>query len=796
MNATGSALAYCGYVGGAGRDIGTCLAVDAAGAVHFGGHTNSQTGFPKRVGPALTHKSGALDSAFVGKLDTAGKTLIYLGYLSGSSTDIIADLEIDRAGHAYVAGWTSSTQTSFPVKTGPVLTQGGGIDGFVAKVAPGGGSLLYCGYLGGFRDDICRGIALDPAGGAYLTGHAFSPNFPVVGGLGLVHGGNADAYLAKVDASGALDHVGFIGGSVRDVGWGIALDFSGAIYIAGEAGSSEASFPLVRGPFLRHAGGTADAFVAKVHYSPGKNHLYSLYGDPQFSDSGYSVGGANDVDRDGHPDIVVGTNGQDVVRIYSGKNGTVLRTLNGNQAGDRFGEAVRGAGDIDADGNAEIIIGAPNGLHNGQRPGVAYVVSGKTATTLYRFTGASNGSGFGQSVDGAGDVNKDGTLDLIVGAPYQSNAGPASGSVYVLSGKNGSTLYTFDGDSGGDLFGWSVTGVGDVNNDGFDDVAVGTPQDDNSGADSGSVRVLSGKNRAVLYTFNGDARGDRLGQAVRYAGDVNNDGYPDIIAGAPFDDNNGSNSGSARIYSGKDGKTIHTLDGPRSSALFGSSVDAVGDYNGDGFDDVIVGGPDHWINSARTGVVQVFSGKDGSVLATFVGDTDNGQFGYSVAGPGDVDGDGHVDCVVGSWSRMRHGSPGLALVLSSKPLSLVADNHVLSVAGPGVLTFYLDAGMSNAARNYLLVGSISGTSPGIPLGPFTVPLNFDPYFQFTATTPNLAPLTNSAGKLDMDGRGRAYFTVNPAAFGPLVGFTVHHAYGAFGTTIDHVSNAVSLTFVP
>ena len=111
-------------------------------------------------------------------------------------------------------------------------------------------------------------------------------------------------------------------------------------------------------------------------------------------------------------------------------------------------------------------------------------------------------------------------------------------------------LYTFDGDSPYDLFGRSVSGAGDVNNDGYDDLIVGASDDDNNGDLSGSARVYSGLDGSILYTFNGDSADDRLGRSVSGAGDVNNDGYDDLIAGAYYDDNNGAYSGSARVFSG------------------------------------------------------------------------------------------------------------------------------------------------------------------------------------------------------------------------------------------------------
>jgi hypothetical protein len=117
-----------------------------------------------------------------------------------------------------------------------------------------------------------------------------------------------------------------------------------------------------------------------------------------------------------------------------------------------------------------------------------------------------------------------------------------------LSGATGAILYTFNGDSASDQLGFSVSGAGDVNNDGFDDLIVGANFDDNNGSNSGSARVLSGATGAILNHFNGDSAGDEFGYSVSGAGDVNNDGFDDLIVAASGNDSNGLNSGSARVY--------------------------------------------------------------------------------------------------------------------------------------------------------------------------------------------------------------------------------------------------------
>ncbi len=148
-------------------------------------------------------------------------------------------------------------------------------------------------------------------------------------------------------------------------------------------------------------------------------------------------------------------------------------------------------------------------------------------------------------------------------------------------------IYTFNGDSFDDRFGRTVGAAGDVNKDGDADLIVGAVLDDNNGRDSGSARVFSGKDGKVLYTFNGDSAGDVFGRIVSGAGDVNMDGYADLIVGAWF---GGKNSGGyARVFSGKDGKILYTFNSDSAFDRFGMSVGGAGDVNKDGYADLIVG---------------------------------------------------------------------------------------------------------------------------------------------------------------------------------------------------------------
>ncbi len=298
INAAGTGFDYVGYIGGGGSvETGLSIDIDATGAAYVSGTTSSdQTTFPVTIGPDLTY--GGASDMFVAKVSPDGTSLVFCGYVGGDQFDEGMRIAIGDDGSVYVGGYTASTEATVPVTVGPDLTYNGGqYDGLVAKIAPDGSHFDYLGYIGGDDMDMVRGLAVDAAGDAYVTGlaHSTQATFPVKGGPDLTfNGGVDDTFVAEVSPDGAsLIYSGYVGGDGLDEGRWLVLGPDGSVYITGNTQSHETSFPVKVGPDLTYNGGFIDAFVAKV--LPGGTGLaYAGYVGGRGNDEGRSLALASD----------------------------------------------------------------------------------------------------------------------------------------------------------------------------------------------------------------------------------------------------------------------------------------------------------------------------------------------------------------------------------------------------------------------------------------------------------------------------------------------------------------------
>ncbi|MBP9095756.1 MAG: FG-GAP repeat protein, partial [Ignavibacteria bacterium] len=317
------------------------------------------------------------------------------------------------------------------------------------------------------------------------------------------------------------------------------------------------------------------------------------------------------------------------------------------------------AGDVNGDGYADIIIGSP---YNSNKGKIYLYYGGPGLNNSYdaAVSGGTAGDWFGVSAACAGDVNGDGLSDFIVGANGNDAAANNAGAAYLFFGRtsiNYSSSLTLTGTGAGDAFGSVVSSAGDVNGDGYSDVLVSAFLNDAGGVDAGRVYCYFGgasMNNVVDVTFTGQAGSDEFGRGINSAGDVNGDGYSDIIIGAPNNDGGATNAGRVYIYYGGssvDNTADKTITSIYANTNFGYSVAGIGDVNGDAFDDVIVGIPQSNRTAANYGAADVyFGGINMDIYPDILlnGNETNSGFGYSVSTAGDLNGDGYFDFLVGA----------------------------------------------------------------------------------------------------------------------------------------------------
>jgi hypothetical protein len=471
-------------------------------------------------------------------------------------------------------------------------------------------------------------------------------------------------------------------------------------------------------------------------------------------------------------------------QIYTGPNGTALIPLgglSGAAASDHFGMAVAGSVDTDGDGVKEVIIGIPDADPNGSASGRVVVVE-TTGLTVLTLDGLAAGDTFGEVVAVIGDVTGDGKDDFAVGAPLRDVGGGNAGEVRVYSGGNGMLLQTLNGTTS-DQFGSAIAGAGDVNNDGTNDFAVGSPFDDAVGAtDSGSVTVYNGAGPTVIWVAFGSVASDHFGTSVAGVGDLNGDGNDDFVGGAPDADPGGSVSGQAVVFSGASGLPLLVLNGPEASTEFGESVANMGDLDGDGVPDIAVG--------ARTadppgapgdcGTVTIFSGGTGNILSLIRGLAAGDHFGERIAVVGDVNGDGQSDLLVGAPDAdPGAASAGLAVVFKETYLPPSGTG----CAGSGGFTPRIRADGWGPCINTSVFGvtidRALGSSPAqLVFGAFLFapPLNLDPIIGSTGGC-SLYVLPDGFISLATLGAGAGQGTVSVGASIPnmpvLVGASIH-----------------------
>jgi hypothetical protein len=429
--------------------------------------------------------------------------------------------------------------------------------------------------------------------------------------------------------------------------------------------------------------------------------------DQAYANFGFAAATAGDVNGDGYSDIVIGVPFYDSPEVdegaafvyhgsASGLNpgsrpvGTPANAdfaSYGNQADARLGWSVAPAGDVNGDGYADVAAGAhfydttgkPDTYVNGGRALVYFGSSSGLTSSPWTEDLLQTEGHFGTCVATAGDVNGDGFSDVIVGAAGFDNAYADEGKAFLYlgsaAGLDFAAAWTADSPQATAYFGYAVASAGDVNADGYADVAVGAPYFDNGETNEGRVFVYHGSSSGLpagaspSWTAESNQTGAQFGYVLAPAGDVNGDGYGDLLVATPYYN---ASHGGAWVFHGsstglsKDGTrpqgTPANADWskPDPGAVYncGTSAAGAGDVNGDGYADVVVGCPDY-----LGGRVDVHHGS-ATGLATSASwtahkDEANARLGYAVASAGDVNGDGYSDLVAGTyygWAYVFHGS--------------------------------------------------------------------------------------------------------------------------------------------
>ncbi len=529
---------------------------------------------------------------------------------------------------------------------------------------------------------------------------------------------------------------------------------------------------------------------------------HTLIGTVAGDQLGSANAGLGDIDGDGYDDYIVGVpyanplSKPDAgsVFVYSGATNLVLWQIDGTASAERFGLSVAAAGDIDQDGTPDFMVGAPYASPGGRSlAGSTFVYSGASGQLLLRLNGTGDGDLFGWAIDGIGDANGDGVPDILVGS-WSANP---TGRAYIFSGVDGGLLHFFQGADRRHFFGWSASAAGDVDGDGLADIIVGSHGAEPGGRYlAGSAYVYSGATGSLIYQFDGLANSDNFGWSVSAAGDVNGDGFADVIVGAKnADPNMFGNAGSAYVYSGATGLLLHQFDGAAPGDGFGSTVSDAGDLDGDGFSDVLVAAIEADPNGrVSAGSVYLYSGLSGQFLQQFDGNASQDAFGTSLSAAGDVNADGFADALIGApfADSLDFGTTN---IVGLNPF-LTPTSIAMSAATGGVADLSLDFPTAAANEEYKVLFSTTGEGP-VFFG-VDIPLSLDS--MLTDTYAGLYPFAVSSGLqgvLDANGDATASFTV-PALPSSFVGRSLWMAAIANlpAALPNHSSVAVQMEILP
>jgi hypothetical protein len=523
-------------------------------------------------------------------------------------------------------------------------------------------------------DEVLAAFGHSVATAGDVNGDGFSD---VIVGAKWADGGETNEGRAYV-------YLGSPGGISTSAEWILESDqadaqFGFAVGTAGDVNGDGYSDVIVGALFFDN--GETDEGRAFVYHGAADvlalTHVWEAHSDQSFADFGHALASAGDVDGDGYGDVIVGApnynSGQfneGRALVYRGTPAGVATSaswhVDSNQVGAYLGESVASAGDVNGDGYSDVIVGAP--FHDADTVGGrAFVYHGSSSglATTYAWAGQADlpDCVYGSKVACAGDVNGDGYSDVIVGAYGYGTPSYGRAFVYLGSSTGLATTPSWTADSGqqGAGFGVAVSTAGDVNGDGFSDVIVGAWAHDNGETSEGRAFVYlgshSGLSTTPAWTAESNEVGGTLGRDATTAGDVNGDHYSDVIVSCRGCSNGEHAEGVAFVYLGSSAGLSTTPDwtgetNQINAGFSGIAVASAGDVNGDGFSDVVFGASAYDVGShLQAGRMALHLGSSTGLALSpawvIEGDHQGANVGNFLARAGDVNGDGYGDLLTG-----------------------------------------------------------------------------------------------------------------------------------------------------
>lgn len=519
---------------------------------------------------------------------------------------------------------------------------------------------------------------------------------------------------------------------------------------------------------------------------------------------GESLAMMGDLDLDGTPELAIGmpfasTSGflfNGAVDIRSGATGQILFHFDGTADFQNFGYSLASRDDVDGDGLNDLLIGSPDASPSGSSDaGMFHLYSGATGLLIWQQDGANAGDRFGADVALCGDLNGDSQSEFVIGAP---GAASHDGEVLLFDGATGLALTTFSG-SGGEELGFAVAAAGDLDQDGTNDLLLGAPLASTSGkVENGRVEVFSGASYLSLRLHEGAASGNRFGSAISGRDHLNLDHIYDYLVGAPNASVFAPSAGAGIAFSGLTGAQLFRVDGQDLADNLGACVALCGDVNSDGFGDALVGGRLIDANGLTdSGSAFLLNGRTGAVIYRADGLAALDNLGRAVDGGLDYDGDGNPDFI--------HAAPfadpgGLSLAGSAQLQRILpgleSTASSFNAASGTNIDFLLDFPPTESAKAYIVLASQTGIGP-TNYQSVLIPLSYDGLFQKMTVAPPPV-FTGTNGILDTMGDGSANLTVGPGMAAGLSGQTIYFAALSLdpGLVPRIATNQVGISILP